>query len=128
MNVQAIADAAGRFLYAFIGKMPGAVHDSYAWSKDSLAVELANATSPLATWLLREKYHLIGDDAYACDHLMVTPWPGHFGPNDPKLAYNFVHSSARMSVERAFGMLCRKWLLLKRTFEGGMKRSAPATR
>lgn len=123
MNVQAIADSAGRFLYGCIGYMPGAVHDSYAWSADSLAKEMADAASPLAKWLLARRYHLIGDDAYACTHLMATPWPGHFGPNDPKLAYNFVHSSARMSVERAFGMLCRKWLLLKRTYEGSMRRT-----
>ena len=46
----------------------------------------------------------------------ATPWPGHFSQHDPKLAYNHVHSSLRQSIERAFGMLCRKWLLLKRTF------------
>ena len=40
-----------------------------------------------------------------------------------RLAYNEIHSSTRMSIERAFGMLCRKWLLLKRPFEGSLRRT-----
>jgi hypothetical protein len=33
---------------------------------------------------------------------MAVPWPGSFDPASPKLAYNFVHSSARMCIERAW--------------------------
>jgi len=62
LNMQAIADADVRFLFAAVGRQPGAVHDSYAWSEENL----------------------VGDDAYACVHTLATPWPGTFAADDPK--------------------------------------------
>ena len=57
---------------------------------------------------------------------MAVPWPGKFKPDSPKLAYNYYHSSGRIRVECAFGMLSRKWLLLKRPWEGSLARTAHA--
>ena len=123
INVQAIADSRGRFLYASIGIIPGSCHDSFAWSKDSMCGRLRDPDSATANWLRAKGLHLIGDDAYPCSQTMAVPWPGKWGIETPELAYNEVHSSARVSVERAFGMLCRKWLLLKRPFERSVRRT-----
>ena len=39
------------------------------------------------------------------------------------MCYNYHHSGARMAVEQTFGMLVRKWLVLKRPYEGSLKRT-----
>ena len=121
MNVQAIADVHGCILHASVGLTPGAVHDSFAWSQDPLSKNLREG--PIADWLKLHKRYLIGDDAYPASHTLVVPWPGKYALDSPELAFNERHSSARISVECAFGMLCRKWLFLKRPFELGLKRS-----
>ena len=35
-----------------------------------------------------------------------------------RLAYNYYHSSARITIERTFGQLCRRFLILKRPYGG----------
>jgi hypothetical protein len=123
MNVQAIADSHGRLIFAHVGATPGSAHDSFAWKETELCGKMRDVGEPFGDWLKAHGRHLIGDDAYASGHTMAVPWPGTFDAKSPKLAYNFVHSSARMCVERAFGMLCRKWLLLKRPYEGSLRRT-----
>jgi hypothetical protein len=121
MNVQAVADVQGRIIHATVGMCPGACHDSFAWKQDPLCEKLLDG--PLAEWLRANKRYLIGDDAYALSHTMVVPWPGKHSLKSAELAFNERHSSARISVECAFGMLCRKWLFLKRPFELSLKRT-----
>ena len=48
-------------------------------------------------------YHLIGDDAYKTSHTLVTPWAGK-NADSAKSCYNYYHSAARVTIERAFGM------------------------
>jgi hypothetical protein len=122
LNVQAISDTDGRIIYATVGVVPGCAHDSWAWKQDSMCGKLRDAHEPIAQWLKMRGLHLIGDDAYACSHTLVTPWPGTFSADAPELAYNELHASLRSSIERAFGMMCRKWLLLKRPFKSDQLR------
>jgi hypothetical protein len=107
INVQAIVDAQSRFIYASV-RYPGAVHDSYAWKADPLSDELRGCTN-----LLSGGYHLNGDDAYCTHDTLATPWPGKSGAG-ARDAYNYHHSSCRIAVEQAFGMLTKRWLILKR--------------
>ena len=123
LNIQAIADRDGRFLHASVGRCPGAAHDSYAWSCDPLC-EILRGKNDLANWLRETGRYIIGDDAYASSHTLVVPWPGKHTTDSPELAYNEMHSSARISVECAFGMFCRKWLLTKRPYEMSLRRTA----
>jgi hypothetical protein len=123
INVQAICDTNYRLTYCSIGRTPGAVHDSYAWGRDPMHARLHSPDSPIAAMLKRRGYYLIGDDAYACNHTMSVPWPGKWAADSPQLAYNYHHSSARIAVEQTFGMLVRKWLVLKRPYEGSLKRT-----
>ena len=123
MNIQGIADVHGRIIYALVGSTPGSAHDSFAWKQAPLCAKMRDDGERIATWMKEQQRHLIGDDAYPSGHTMAVPWPGSFDATSPKLAYNFVHSSSRMAIERAFGMLCRKWLLLKRPYEGSLRRT-----
>ena len=116
LNVQAICDSKGRFLYASLGQCPGAAHDSYAWAQSRLCRKMRETDEPVAAWMKREGLYLIGDEAYTSSSTMVLPWPGKLHTDSPELAFNEMHSGARMAIECAFGMLCRKWLLLKRPF------------
>ena len=60
-------------------------------------------------------YTLVDDVAYPC-HWMLAPFKGHKdGLSRDKYHWNFVQSSTRMCVGRAFGMLKGRWrILLKR--------------
>ena len=123
VNVQGICDADYRITYASIARAPGATHDSYAWSLDPLHNRLHGDDSPIAQMLKRRGYYLIGDDAYAASHTMVVPWPGKYPADSPQVAYNYWHSSARVAIEQTFGMLVRKFLVLKRPYEGSLRRT-----
>lgn len=116
LNCQAIADTDGRITYATIGSVPGCAHDSYSWAQDSMCGKLRDADHPICKYLKGRRYHLLGDDAYACSHTLATPWPGSHASDAPELAYNQCHASLRACIERAFGMLSRKWLCVKRPF------------
>ena len=122
INIQGICDARYRITYASIGRTPGAVHDSYAWSRDPLHKRI-HGEGPTNSMLMRYGYYLIGDDAYRTSHTLAAPWPGKWGADSPQCCYNYNHSSARIAVEQTFGMLCRKWLVLKRPFEGNLRRT-----
>ena len=61
-------------------------------------------------------YTLVGDVAYPCRPWMLAPYKGHKDRlSREEYHWNFVQSSTRMCVERAFGMLKGRWrILLKR--------------
>ena len=116
-NVQAVCDADARFTHVSM-LCVGSTHDSLAWSKDPLARRMALGGS-VHTSLVIEGYHLVGDEAYSTAHTLSTPWTGRSAKGDAgRLAYNYYHSSARITIERAFGQLTRRWLILKRPYTG----------
>ena len=119
--MQAIADSDGRFLYCNVGHVKGSSHDSFVWKQDALNKRILDPTDTWHEKLTARGHHLIGDDAYPAGITMSVPWPGKHSREDPRLAYNYYHSSARIRIECAFGMLCRKWLILKRPWEGSLE-------
>ena len=44
--------AHGQFIYANVGCVPGAAHDSWAWSQDSLCDKLRKPDEPWAGYLM----------------------------------------------------------------------------
>ena len=57
------------------------------------------------------KPYLLGDAGYALSASIIVPYPGErLTPEQEH--FNFVHSSTRMCVERAFGMLKMRWRIL----------------
>ena len=86
----------------------GSMHDANLWARTEIGQACeAGKLSP---------YCLVGDAAYPCRPWMLAPFKGHKdGLSREEYHWNFVQSSTRMCVERAFGMLKGRWrILLKR--------------
>ena len=106
---QVIVDADCKFMWSY-GNAPGSVHDSTAFKMSSLHAELQAGK-------MNNAFHLAGDGAYTDEEFLLTPWPE---PRNGKLAadkeaFNWGHSTHRQNVERAFGMLVGRWLVLEGT-------------
>lgn len=103
--VQALVDSNYRFL-CFSAKCRGSTHDSLAHAVSSLGRYLESGRFACQFWIA-------GDEAYVCTECLITPIPASQA-SDVEDAFNFYHSSLRMHVEQSFGMMVRKWRLLKR--------------
>lgn len=85
------------FLWSY-GNAPGSVHDSVAFGMSRLYAMLRGGR-------MEARFHLVGDGAYCDESWLFTPFSE---PRVGKLAadkdtFNWVHSSHRQCVERAFG-------------------------
>ena len=84
------------------------MHDANLWARTHIGNFCeAGRLSP---------YVLVGDMAYPCRPWMLAPFKGHKdGLTREEYHWNYVQSSTRMCIERAFGMLKGRWrILLKR--------------
>lgn len=109
LPVQALVDSSYRFL-SFSAICCGSTHDSLAHSVSSLREYLDSGK-------LQEPFWIAGNEAYMCTNSLVTPVSGN-AVGDFEDGFNFYHYSLRMHVEQAFGMLTKKWGLLKKLFFG----------
>ncbi|MBC8083259.1 MAG: aldehyde dehydrogenase family protein [Hymenobacter sp.] len=102
-------NAADRHLFwDFDIRWAGSMHDANLWGRTAIGQFCKAAKlSP---------YALVGDAAYPCRPWMLAPFKGHKdGMSRDEYHWNFVQSSTRMCIERAFGMLKGRWrILLKR--------------
>ncbi|VDH94392.1 ammonium transporter Rh [Mytilus galloprovincialis] len=76
---------------------PGSVHDSRVL-KNTSASDNKERMFPGNT-------HLIGDAAYALSQWVMTPFKDFGNLSAEQKRYNYIHSSSRMCIERAFGAL-----------------------
>lgn len=108
INVLAVCDNVMRFIYVYADRA-GSVHDARVLRVSSLGHELENGTI-----FGGSKYHLLGDSAYPLLPNLMVPFRdnGHLTP--AQVRFNAVHSSARCTVERAFGRLKGKFRRLCR--------------
>lgn len=60
-------------------------------------------------------FFFIGDDAFPLSRRILKPYGGKTKLSDEEIIFNYRLSRARRCVENAFGILCSKWLCLKRT-------------
>ncbi|MDR3475704.1 MAG: transposase family protein [Devosia sp.] len=91
--------------------IPGASHDS-GIEKRSLFFRLADPTIPPG-------HYILGDSGYRMMRWQLTPYKAmHPGRQltAEKVFYNYVHSSTRMVIERAFGRLRTRWRKLYKMF------------
>jgi len=100
INVQAICDANLMFTNV-VARWPGSVHDSRIFSNSEICARLAN--NEIRGWLL-------GDSGYGCKPYLMTPIL------EPKSraehAYNYAHVRSRNVIERAFGVLKKRFACL----------------
>jgi hypothetical protein len=113
--VQAFCDAYGMFRY-FEASWPGATNDIIAYKQTSLYRMFESNQ-------VGKEFHMVLDEAYASIGGLhhMTPFTRHqlhsamHTDNSLYLrmkAFNHVLSSQRITIERAFGMLVRKWGIL----------------
>jgi len=100
INLQAVVDADMRFTNIYCGE-PGSLHDARVFRR-SFLYETANTNKEI---LFPSRTFLLGDSAYPCLPWLVPPFRdnGHLTPQQTE--FNFMHSSTRIVVEKAFGQL-----------------------
>ena len=103
LPVQAVVDADYRFLCCS-ARCVGSTHDSVAHTVSALGHYLESGKLHFECWIA-------GDEAYVCTESLITPFPAA-SATDAEDAFNYYHSSLRMHVEQAFGMLVGKWRIL----------------
>lgn len=103
IQLQVVCDSNLRFTDVYAG-WPGAVHDARVYRNCPVAQLLPTLPST---------YHLLGDSAYPLSTYLLVPYRdnGHLTPLEKR--YNKVHSSTRVDVERAIGLLKCKWRRMK---------------
>ena len=119
LNMQAICDHQLRFYWVKI-KWPAATSDYMAWVTSYLyrALETNSITK-----LIMDGYTFVGDNAYVKTMFMATPLRGmHSGYED---GYNCYHSQLRITIERAFGVLVHRWVILRAPLTVPLLRIAP---
>ncbi|KAG2197489.1 hypothetical protein INT47_003097 [Mucor saturninus] len=114
MKLTAVCDDKSKFTYISVGDS-GRSHDAAAFNLSEIAtVALENP---------REYFSLDGyilaDSAYPLSHYIIVPYPasevlGRSGVASAKKKFNKIHSSTRMAIERAFGILVSRWRFLSK--------------
>ena len=97
LNVQAVCGPDLLF-YNLITRWPGSVHDSRIFQNSRLRDQLEDGLLP---------GHLLGDSGYPCRRYLLTPLASPNGPQE--VAYNNSHIRTRNTIERAFGVLKRRF-------------------
>jgi hypothetical protein len=83
-------------------KSSGSTHDCTAWESSNMKKYVDDKLLPI-------RYFLIGDDAFVCHNQFLTPY-SDTGLNCWKDSFNYYSSSMmRQCIERAFGMLTKRW-------------------
>ena len=92
----------------------GSLHDANLWGRTAIGQFCeAGKLSP---------YALVGDAAYPCRPWMLAPYKGHKdGLTREEYHWNFMQSSTRMCIERAFGMLKGRWRILLKMIDVHLK-------
>ena len=101
-----ISDIRGKFL-SFSCNWTGSTHDSFAWMSSSVYRKFMEFKV--------RGYHLVGDEAFSNTNFLLSPWSGR-GIDPWKDSFNFKLSSCRQCIERAFGMLVKRFGTLQRRF------------
>ncbi|XP_061434753.1 uncharacterized protein LOC133360166 [Lethenteron reissneri] len=104
IHLQAVCDSSLRFLDVDTGR-PGSTEGAEALRKSSLWSRLEG--------LRTMDYHLLADSAYPLETFLLSPYTDDGHLSELQRNYNEVHGSARADIERAFGLLRRKWRRLK---------------
>ena len=108
-------DAECRFLVIDISQLP-TTHDSMAWAASAVDMGRAIETGDF----LPAEFFINADNAFNLEEWMMVP------VNDgAHLDFDYHQSSNRVVIERAFGILIRRWGILWRPLEVQFRRRAP---
>lgn len=96
--MQAICDHQCRFIHCYVGNV-GSVHDQRVFRLSEVHNYL---NDPIK---FPDNCHLIGDAAYTIHEHLLVPYRDNGHLSARQRNFNFCHSSARMAIERTFGLL-----------------------
>lgn len=113
INLQLISDSRGR-ITDVVCRWPGSTHDSTVFDNSRIRAVL-ETTAPDG--------YLVGDGGYPCRHYLLTPVANPATEADRK--YNEAHISARNCIERANGILKRRFPALKYGLRLKLKNTLP---
>ena len=83
-------------------------NDSHVWETTACYYSLSKGDLP-------EPYFIIGDEAFICTNQVLSPWPGR-AIGRYKDSFNYWLSHSRQCIERAFGMLTKRFGIYYRKF------------
>jgi len=101
INVQLVSDQTG-YVSDVVARWAGSVHDSTIFDNSFMRVVMEGMASDC---------YLLGDGGYPCRRYLLTPVPNAI--TNAERAYNAAHVAARNSIERANGILKRRFPALK---------------
>jgi hypothetical protein len=90
----------------------GSTNDCTAWDNSLMKKRIEESCLP-------PQYYFIGDDGFTCSNEFLTPWSGT-GIGVDKDSFNYHLSVRRQVIERAFGILVRRWGILWRPLDVGL--------
>lgn len=102
IQLQAVCDAQCKFIHCYAGNV-GSVHDARVFRLSELNDYLSDPQK------FPNDYHLVGDAAYPLHKRLMTPYRDNGHLSRRQKNYNFCHSSARIAIERAFGLLKKRF-------------------
>ena len=103
LNVQCIVDDRKKVLWVSYSHKGGS-HDSSCFRESKLYQFLQTVREDL----FNLGYYILGDSAYAIESFILTPYDGA-SPQTAEDDFNFYQSSARITVECAFGEIDLRW-------------------
>jgi hypothetical protein len=102
--MQAIVDSRARFMD--FSMRPGSCSDKNLWSMSMIGQNI--------TQVIPKGMHLVGDAGYTLTSTMMIPYNITEEMSREEKRFNYLHSSTRICVERAFGLLKGRWRIFKR--------------
>ena len=103
LNVQCIVDDRKKVLWVSYSHKGGS-HDSSCFRETDLYKTLEKVRDELYNL----GYYILGDSAYAIESFVLPPYDAA-SPKSSEDDFNFYHSSARITVECAFGEIDLRW-------------------
>ena len=65
-------------------------------------------------------YYLVGDEIFPLKHWLMRPYPGPLYSYEVKI-FNYRLSTARRTIENAFGILCARWRIFQKPIKGSVE-------
>ncbi|KAF5281931.1 hypothetical protein FQR65_LT14457 [Abscondita terminalis] len=98
VHLQGICDHERKFIYCYAGQV-GSVHDQRVFRLSSAYEYLQEPEK------FPEDCHLVGDAAYTIHNHLMTPYRDNGQLTHQQRHYNYIHSTARIVIERTFALL-----------------------
>jgi hypothetical protein len=112
-TILAGCDAKCKFIM-WCNKAAGSQNDISAWKSSTLYDEI------IVKRKMNQRYFIIGDEAFICHPQVLIPWGGR-GLSRDQDSFNYHLSARRQVIERAFGILVRRWGIFMRPMTCSLK-------